>query len=190
MGAGKSTVGNKFRGLGALVIDADELAREALAPDGDAYAKTVEYFGEGILDSNGIIDRQKLADIVFHDSTKRLKLESIVHPVVAQKRLEILAGLAPETLVIEDIPLLAEKELGPNYQQVIVVVAPLEARIERLKAYRGLTRAQALDRFNTQATDEQRLAIADFVIDNSGDEASLDAQVREIWQRLRLLAHQ
>jgi dephospho-CoA kinase len=190
MGAGKTTVGKKFRDLGAVVIDADELAREAIAPDGDAFAATVEYFGEGILDINGLIDRQKLADIVFHDETKRLKLESVVHPVVAQKRSERLAGLAPETLVIEDIPLLTEKGLASGYQQVIVVVAPLEARIERVKTSRGLTAEQVLDRFSTQATDEQRLAIADFVIDNSGDEAALDAQVREIWQRLRHLAPQ
>ncbi len=190
MGAGKSTVSKKFEELGALVIDADQLSRQALEPVGEAYRGAVELFGPAILYEDQRINRQKLASLVFSDEQARLSLEALVHPVVAAKREAILARCGHDQFVIEEIPLLVEKGLADHYQKVIVVQAPEEVRLARLESNRGLSRAEARARINSQVTDEQRMAVADFVVDNSGDEASLDAQVREIWERLQQPARQ
>lgn len=190
MGAGKSTVSEKLQKLGAVLIDADQLAREALALDGEAYRATIELFGETILASDRSIDRAKLAELVFTDERSRLALEALIHPIVARRRAQIVDACAPGDLIVEDIPLLVEKNLAGGYDRVIVVHAPEKVRMTRLIKTRGLSSTQVQGRFAAQASEVERMAVADFVVDNSGDEASLDAQVGVIWQRLRQLSHQ
>lgn len=190
MGAGKSTVADMFQELGAVIVDADKLAREALAPEGDAYQAVIDAFGDEIKNPDDSINREALANIVFRDIDRRLLLESIVHPVVARRRNERLEQLTPDVIVIEDIPLLVEKSLADQYDQVIVVSAPVKARISRLVAQRGITPEQAKARIDSQASEAERLRVADFIVDNSGDQAQTAAQVREIWQKLRQMQPQ
>lgn len=179
---------------GAVVVDADAVAREVVEPGKPAYAELVERFGSGILSSDGTIDRQRLADIVFADEQSRIDLNAITHPRIGEEfmRRVAAAGVAASraegetggeaAIVICDVPLLAEAQ-ARMYGTVIVVEAPEEIRLERL-GLRGVTRDDARARMATQASDEQRRAIADFVIDNGETLEDLLPQVDRLWVEL------
>lgn len=188
MGSGKSTVAQMFQAKGALVVDADALAREALEPGESAYQLVVSEFGDAVLLANGEIDRAALAREVFADAAKRDVLERIVHPVVAARRAEMLANAPANAIIIEDIPLLVEKNLHPDYDFVMVVTAPETLRLARLMTERQIPEAEALKRMSTQVGDEARAAIADAIIDNSGTKAELAERVEDVWLQLQHLS--
>jgi len=188
MGSGKSTVAQMFQAKGALIVDADALAREALKPGESAYQLVVSEFGDAVLLANGEIDRAALAREVFADAAKRDVLERIVHPVVAARRAEMLANAPANAIIIEDIPLLVEKNLHPDYDFVMVVTAPETLRLARLMTERQIPEAEALKRMSTQVGDEARAAIADAIIDNSGTKAELAERVEDVWLQLQHLS--
>jgi len=187
MGSGKSTVARMFNENGAVIIDADVLAREALRPGEPAYQLVLTEFGDDILLETGEIDRQELARQVFSDTAKRDALEGIVHPVVAARRADLLAQAPKGSVVIEDVPLLVEKSLHPEYDFVIVVTAPQSLRLSRLMNERNVSEAEARSRMNAQASDEAREAVADVIIENSGTKAELAKRVKEVWLQLQRL---
>ena len=180
IGSGKSTVSAMFADLGAFVIDADAVAREVVEPGSDGLRALVEEFGPHILSSDGALDRAALADLVFSDPGARERLNAITHPRIAARTAELMAELPEDAVMIHDVPLLAELGLQSAYDLVVVVDAPDDVRIQRLVA-RGLSEADARARIAAQASRAQRLAIADVVIDNSGDLTSLRAQVLKAW---------
>ena len=183
IGSGKSTAARMFADLGATIIDADAIAKEVLEPGQLGYESIVNKFGDDILDSSGNIDRTILAAKVFENSSKLKELEDVVHPEVAGKVQEIRESLPAGTTVIYDTPLLVEKKLQDQFDQVIVVLAPEPLRTQRLLA-RGLAERDIAARMSKQATDDQRRAVANFVIDNSGSLAQLRAQVQNVWNQI------
>jgi dephospho-CoA kinase len=183
IGSGKSTVAACFAELGATVIDADALAREALAPGTPGLAAVIERFGTELLREDGSLDRPKLGELVFADSAALADLNAIVHPLVARRTAALTAAAGPGATVVYDVPLLVENELAADFDAVVVVVAPLPLRLERL-AGRGMDEKAARSRIAAQADDEQRRSVATAVLDNSGSLASLRAQVERVWRRL------
>jgi dephospho-CoA kinase len=183
IGSGKSTVARMFADLGAVVIDADAIAKEVLEPGQVGYESVVNHFGDEILDSSGNIDRAILAGKVFGESIKLKKLEEIVHPAVASKVSEIRESLPEGSTVIYDTPLLVEKSLQHQFDQVIVVLAPQSLRTQRLLD-RGLAESDIVARMNNQATDEQRRAVANYVLDNSSSLETLRADVLKVWTQI------
>lgn len=184
IGSGKSTVARRLTELGALVVDADAVAREVLARGSVGLARVVERFGEGILAPDGSLDRSALARQVFGDEQSRRDLEAITHPLVAERVAATIDAAPREQVVVYDVPLLTEKRLGSAYHVVIVVEADVPIRLARL-AERGLGEADARARMEHQATDEQRRRAADVVLSNNGTVEELVAKVDELW-RLRL----
>jgi dephospho-CoA kinase len=182
--SGKSEVGRRLVGLGAVLIDADAVAREVVAPGTPGLAEIVQAFGPGILGPDGALDRPKLGEIVFADGALREKLNAIVHPLVSERMLEKERLAPPGSVVVHDVPLLAENGLAGLYDVVIVVDVPVTVQLERLTRLRGMPAAQAQARIDAQASRGQRLAIADIVIDNSGSLADLDRQVPRLWAEL------
>lgn len=180
VGSGKSTVSAMLEELGAVIIDADKLAREVVAKDTPGLAAVVEAFGPGLLTPEGDLDRAAMGAIVFADEAKRRILEGIVHPMVFERIVELEAAAGEEDLVVHDIPLLAESGRADTFDAVIVVDVPDELRIERLVRDRGWTRQDAESRIAAQATREDRLALATHVIDNSGTLDQLRARVAEV----------
>jgi dephospho-CoA kinase len=183
IGAGKSEVARRLAARGAAVIDADLVAREVVAPGTPGLAEVVAAFGVRVLRPDGTLDRDRLGEIVFSDRAARERLNSIVHPRVAARMRELERAAGGAAVVVHDIPLLAENGLAGAFDAVVVVDAPPEIQLARLAA-RGLSRDQALARMASQASREQRRAIATWVIDNSGPLASLDAQVDRLWAEL------
>ena len=183
IGSGKSTAARMFADLGATIIDADAIAKEVLEPGQLGYESIVNKFGDDILDSSGNIDRTILAAKVFENSSKLKELEDVVHPEVAGKVQEIRESLPAGTTVIYDTPLLVEKKLQDQFDQVIVVLAPEPLRTQRMLA-RGLAERDIAARMNKQATDEQRQSVANYVIDNSGTLAQLRTQVLNVWNQI------
>ena len=183
IGSGKSTAARMFADLGAIVIDADAIAKEVLEPGQVGYESVVNNFGEEILDSSGNIDRVILAGKVFGDTTKLKELEEIVHPAVATKVAQIRESLPAGSLIIYDTPLLIEKSLQQQFDQVIVVLAPEGLRTQRLLA-RGLAQNDIIARMSNQATDEQRREIANYVIDNSSSLVELREEVQKVWTQI------
>ena len=183
IGSGKSTAARMFADLGATIIDADAIAKEVLEPGQLGYESIVNKFGDDILDSSGNIDRTILAAKVFENSSKLKELEDVVHPEVAGKVQEIRESLPAGTTVIYDTPLLVEKKLQDQFDQVIVVLAPEPLRTQRLLA-RGLAERDIAARMSKQATNEQRQSVANYVIDNSGTLAQLRAQVLNVWNQI------
>jgi dephospho-CoA kinase len=165
---------------GAVVIDADVLSREVVEPGTDGLARIAAEFGDSVLTADGSLDRAALGRLVFSDPGARARLNAIVHPLVAARTAELMAAAPPDSVVVHDVPLLTENGLAPNYDLVLVVEAPLPARLERL-AERGLAEPEARSRIAAQATDEQRRAIADEVIVNDGDLAQLDRRIADLW---------
>lgn len=183
IGSGKSTAARMFADLGAIVIDADAIAKEVLEPGQVGYESVVNNFGEEILDSSGNIDRLILAGKVFGDTTKLKELEEIVHPAVANKVAQIRESLPAGSTIIYDTPLLIEKSLQQQFDQVIVVLAPEALRTQRLLA-RGLAQNDIIARMSNQATDEQRREIANYVIDNSSTLVELREEVQKVWTQI------
>ena len=183
IGSGKSTAARMFADLGATVIDADAIAKEVLEPGQLGYESIVNKFGDEILDSSGNVDRSALAAKVFENSAELKELEGIVHPAVASKVLEIRESLPAGVTVIYDTPLLVEKKLQDQFDQVVVVLAPEPLRTQRL-IDRGLAERDIAARMSKQASDDQRRAVANFVIDNSGSLAQLRAQVQNVWNQI------
>ncbi len=190
IGAGKSSVSDRLAERGAVIIDADAVVKQLQQPDGAVYAAMVERWGDGIVEPDGQLDRQAIAAIVFNDEDELKALNGLVHPAVRremERQIEELAG--SDRIVVLDIPLLgagdAEKR---GAKGVIVVDCPVEVAIDRLVTQRGFDRADAEARMAAQATREERLALADFVVDNGGDLAQLDAEIDRCWRWLVTLA--
>ncbi|ROO84030.1 dephospho-CoA kinase [Actinocorallia herbida] len=184
IGMGKSEVSRRLVGHGAVLIDSDALAREVVEPGTPGLAAIVEEFGEGVLRPDGALDREALGAIVFADAAKLKALNAITHPLIGARGQELLEAAPDDAVVVYDVPLLAENGLKPLYDLVVVVDAPVEVQIERLTSQRGMAEEAARARIAAQATREQRLAIADRVIDNSGTLAELHARVDELWASL------
>ena len=183
IGSGKSTVARLFEQLGAHVIDADAIAREVVEPGSAGLQALVDAFGPSILDGDGRLNRQALANIVFADPQARQTLNSITHPRIAARTAELISALPEDAVLIHDVPLLVELNMQGGYDLVVVVDAPDDLRIGRL-VQRGHSPEDARARIAAQASREQRLAAADIVIDNSGDLQGLTRQVRSAWPRV------
>ncbi|GHE67993.1 dephospho-CoA kinase [Streptomyces longispororuber] len=185
IGAGKSEVSRLLVASGAVLIDADRIAREVVAPGTDGLARVVEAFGEDVLAADGSLDRPKLGSIVFADPAKLATLNGIVHPLVGARSAELERAAAPDAVVVHDVPLLTENGLAPLYDLVVVVDASPETQLDRLTRLRGMTEDDARARMAAQATREKRLAVADIVIDNDGPLGDLAPRVAAVWQELR-----
>ncbi len=182
IGSGKSTVGQIFAQLGATVIDSDQLARDVLERGSVGFNEVVAKFGDGILKS-GEIDRQILASLVFKDATKRNELEQITHPLIRKAFTKVVSSASPDSIVINQIPLLVESKHDYKFDHIITVSASESIRSERL-IKRGLTNEQIKQRMAAQATDQMREDIADSVIVNEKTEQELTDQVEKIWEQL------
>jgi dephospho-CoA kinase len=180
IGSGKSTVAGLLAARGAQVVDADRIAREVVEPGTPGLAAVVAAFGHGVLTSDGALDRPALAAVVFADPDARRRLDGIVHPLVRARAAELVAAAPPDAVVVQDVPLLVETGQAGSYDLVLVVQADLATRVRRLVA-RGLSEEDARARIAAQATDEQRRAVADVVLDNSGTVEELEAQVEHFW---------
>ncbi|WP_405879085.1 dephospho-CoA kinase [Streptomyces sp. NBC_01136] len=189
IGAGKSEVSRLLVRHGAVLIDADRIAREVVAPGTPGLAAVVDAFGADVLAPDGSLDRPKLGSIVFADPEKLAVLNSIVHPLVGARSRELESAATEDAVVIHDVPLLAENALGPLYDLVVVVDASPETQLDRLVRLRGMTEADARARMAAQATREKRLQIADVVIDNDVPLEELERRVREVWADLVRRAH-
>jgi dephospho-CoA kinase len=181
IGSGKSEAARRFAELGALVIDADLVAREVVEPGTDGLAAVVAEFGEQVLDGDGRLDRPALARVVFADEGARGRLNAILHPRIRARVAERIAAAPPGTVIVQDVPLLAETGQAGAFDLVVVVEAPAELRVQRLVRDRGMPAEQARARMAAQATDEQRRAIADVLIVNDGTAEDLRAQVDRCW---------
>ena len=179
--AGKSAVAARLAEHGALVIDADRLARAVVEPGTPGLAAVVAEFGPVVLGPDGGLDRAAVGRIVFADGDARRRLEAIIHPLVRARTREIAEAAAPGTVVVNDVPLLVEAGLRAGYDLVIVVLAPMATRVRRLVELRGMSEAEAVARIGAQASDDQRRAVADIVVDNDGSVARLGQTVDNIW---------
>src|SRR5690242_3413632 len=168
IGAGKSEVSRQLAALGAVIVDSDLIAREVVAPGTDGLRAVVAEFGPEVLQPDGSLDRPALGRLVFGHPERLAALNAIVHPLVRARSAELEAAAGPEDVVVHDVPLLAENGLAPLYQQVLVVDVPDGIRLDRLVRLRGMAADEAEARMAAQATREDRLAVADIVIDNSG----------------------
>ena len=188
IGSGKSEVARRLAAHGAVIIDADVAAREVVAPGTPGLAQVADAFGPEVLRPDGALDRERLGAIVFRDPAMLAKLNAIVHPLVRDwMRVGERAAVDEangQVIVVHDVPLLAETGRAGGFDVVIVVDVPPELQVERLASQRGMTEAQARARMAAQATREQRLAVADLVIDNSGSLDDLDRRVAEVWADL------
>jgi dephospho-CoA kinase len=185
MGSGKSTVADLLAQRGAVIVDADAVAREVVEPGTPALAELVERFGEGILAADGTLDRPALGAVAFADEQSRKDLEAITHPAINEEFLARMTAAPADAVVVCDVPLLAESKAAQarGYPVVVVVEAPIALRLERLEG-RGVPRVDAERRIAAQATDEQRRELSTHQIDNSGDLAHLERQVDALWADL------
>jgi len=193
IGAGKSEVSRRLAAQGAVVIDADAIAREVVAPGAPGLDQIVEAFGPGVLMPDGSLDRPRLGDIVFADPQLRARLNDIIHPLVGARMQALEDAAGPGAIVVHDVPLIAENNLAGSYDLVVVVDVPPRVQLDRLIRHRGLTPEQAKARIAAQADRAQRLAIAGIVIYNSASLAELDRLAGELWTELRRraqLSHQ
>ena len=184
IGAGKSEVARLLAAHGAVVIDADALAREAVAPGSEGLARVVAEFGAEVLAPDGTLDRPRLGRIVFADPARLAALNAIVHPYVGRRSHELIATAPSDAVVVYDVPLLVESDLQGQYDVVVVVDVPPDVQLQRLTGPRGMTESDARARMAAQASREQRLAAADLVIDNTGDLAALGHRVDALWDEL------
>jgi dephospho-CoA kinase len=182
--SGKSTVSALLRELGAVVIDADQLAREVVAPGTTGLAEVVEAFGPEVLTEDGSMDRPAVGRIVFADEAKRRRLEQIIHPRVFEESVRLEQSAPEGALVVHDIPLLAESRGADGFDAVIVVDTPHETQVERMLRDRGMTREEAESRIAAQASREDRLAVATHVVENDGTREELEARVRQVYDEL------
>ena len=185
IGSGKSTVGRLLVERGAVLVDADAIVRELQEPGQPVFVAMVERFGDGIVAPDGTLDRQAVADIVFNDPDALQDLNAIVHPAVGAEVLaRVEANRDTDNIVIADIPLLDRGRSALPIDEVIVVDTPVDVAVDRLVRFRGFSEADARARVANQVSREERLAMADHVVENSGDEAALEAQVDALWATL------
>jgi dephospho-CoA kinase len=206
IGAGKSEVSRLLDAHGAVIVDADKIAREVVEPGTPGLAAVVAEFGEEILAPDGTLDRPKLGSLVFADTERLAALNAIVHPLVGERSAELerqaqeaaqaeqaqqaaaaesAQGQGGGAVIVHDVPLLAENGLAPLYDLVLVVDASPETQMDRLVRLRGMTEGEAAARMAAQATRRERLAVSDIVIKNDGPLEELQARVREVWDALR-----
>lgn len=189
IGSGKSTVARLLGDRGAVVIEADRLAREAVAAGTNGFRRVVEVFGSDVVAPDGTLDRAALAAEVFADPARRAALERITHPEVARLLAErVEEHRVGDRVVVYDTPLLVETGLGPAFDVVVVVTADPEQRVARMVGSRGMNEADVRARMAAQATDEQRAGVADILIDNDGTMAELEGQLDHVWTELVALA--
>lgn len=184
---GKSSVANMLKELGAYIIDADEIAHDALKKTEKPYKQILDVFGSNILDEQGNIDRKKLGSIVLNDKQKLAVLESIIHPYVQQKRKEIEESILQQdrnAVIIYDVPLLFEKHLENSFDKIIVVYVPKDIQIKRLMKRQNISYDEALNLINLQICIEEKKKKADFVIDNSYSLENTKKQVLEVFKKL------
>ncbi|GHI96303.1 MULTISPECIES: dephospho-CoA kinase [Streptomyces] len=192
IGAGKSEVSRLLVDCGAVLIDADRIAREVVEPGTPGLAAVVEAFGADVLTEDGRLDRPKLGSIVFADRERLAALNSIVHPLVGERSRaleEAAEAAAEDAVVVHDVPLLTENGLAPLYDVVVVVDADPATQLDRLVRLRGMSEQDARARMAAQATREQRREIADLVVDNDVPLEELRRRVREVWAELARRAH-
>lgn len=183
IGAGKSTVSSTFAAEGGIIVDGDVISREVVAPGTEGLAALVTAFGEEILLPDGALNRPALAAVAFSDEEKLATLNSIVHPLVGKRRAELIDDAPVGSVVVEDIPLLVESQMAPMFPLVVMVHAEEDVRVARLTQYRGFSEEDARARIAAQATVEQRQAVADVWLDNSGSAEDLAAQARALWEQ-------
>ena len=184
IGAGKSTVADLFSKKGAVIIRADQLARQVIEHDSPGFQKVVALFGPEIVDQDQNIDRTKLAQIVFSNDQALKDLENIIHPLVRDKTNEIMDKQTPETIIVNEVPLLLEKQMQSIYDFLVIVISSEKNRLARL-VDNGINLEQAKARMAKQVDDEARKAAADFLIVNDGSLEQLEADVQKIWQTLQ-----
>jgi dephospho-CoA kinase len=185
--SGKSTVARRLADHGAVIVDADQVAREVVEPGEPALAAIAETFGAGMIAADGSLDRAALGAVVFSDPEGRLKLNAITHPAVLARSRELFAAAGdadPDAIVVYDIPLLVEAGRHDEFDLVVVVHAATETRVARMIELRGMTREEALHRIHSQATDTDRFSIADVVIDADGALEETLAQTDALWENL------
>ncbi len=182
IGAGKSTVAGRLRELGAVVVDADILARRVVEPGSEGLAAVVAAFGTGVLTADGALDRPALGRLVFADEAARGRLNAILHPRIAALTAREVEAAPADAVVVHDVPLLVENGLGPNYQLVLVVDAPAAERVRRLVGDRGMEPDDARARLAAQAGDDARRAAADVLLDNGGPRGGVLAAVDSLWR--------
>jgi dephospho-CoA kinase len=182
--SGKSTVAALLRTLGAVVVDADALAREVVGPGTPGLEAVVAEFGPEMLGPDGGLDRPRLGALVFADPERRTALERIVHPLVRARAAEIEAAAPPDAIVVHDIPLLVETGQGSAFDEVLVVDVPVEVQVERAVRDRGWSEEEARSRIAAQASREERLAVATYVVDNAGTVEDLRQRVAEVFAEL------
>ena len=182
IGSGKSTVGQIFAQLGAIVIDSDQLSRDVIERGSIGFNEVVAKFGDEIL-KNGEIDRQILASLVFKDPIKRSELEQITHPLIRKAFAKVDSSASPDSIIINQIPLLVESNHDYKFDHIITISATESIRTERL-IKRGLTNEQIKQRMQAQATDQMREDIADSVVVNEKSEQEITDQVEKIWEQL------
>ncbi len=187
IGSGKSTVAALLAAQGAVIIDADLIARQVVEPGSPVLTQLVERFGPDILGSDGCLDRALLAEKAFVSDETRKELEAITHPAIGEEFLRQVAEAPVGAVVVHDVPLLVESKNPAQYRAVIVVEAPRDLRLARLEA-RGIPRVDAERRMAQQATDEARRAVATWLIDNSGDLDALGEQIERLWPELERFA--
>jgi dephospho-CoA kinase len=184
IGAGKSEVARLLASYGAVLVDSDRIAREVVEPGTPGLAAVVAEFGPQVLAADGSLDRPRLGAVVFADQERLAALNAIVHPLVRRRSAELQEAAGPDAIVVHDVPLLAENGLAPLYDLVVVVDAAPATQLDRLVRLRGMSEEEARARMNAQATREQRLAVADLVIDNDGPLHELEPRVRAVWRTL------
>jgi dephospho-CoA kinase len=184
--SGKSLVSTRLAELGAVIVDADVLAREVVEPGTPGLAAIAEHFGPSVITADGSLDRPALGAIIFADAEEREKLNGITHPAVWRRARELFDAAAPDAVVVYDVPLLVEGAKGRqlDFDLVVVVNASTETRLHRLMELRGMTREEASHRLNSQASDTERLAVADVVIDNNGTIDETLRAVDSLWKSL------
>ena len=188
IGSGKSEVSRRLASYGAVLIDADAIAREVVEPGTPGLAAVAAEFGPGVLHADGSLDREALSRLVFADASLRTRLNAILHPLIADRMAELERAAPAGAVVVLDVPLIAENDLAATFDLVVVVDVSRHTQLDRLVRLRGMTREQAEARVAAQASRDHRLSIVgegDIVIDNCGSLAELDRQVGDLWAELR-----
>jgi dephospho-CoA kinase len=185
IGSGKSTVSARLAEHGAVVIDYDRLAHEVVEPGTPGLAAIAERFGDEVIAADGTLDRNALGAVVFGDDTARADLEAITHPAIFELATALEAKVADDGVVVHDLPLLVEAGMATLFDLVVVVDVPEDVQVERLVTLRGMTEAEVRARQAAQASREERAAVADVVLDNTGTIEDLEARVDELWTSIK-----
>ena len=192
IGSGKSSVSSRLEALGAVIIDADAITKELQSPGGSVFQAMVDRWGQRIVGEDGTLDRQAVADIVFNDPDELKVLNKMVHPtVIAEMNRRSAEAGAAGKVVIVDTPLVVERPASTRtvHSGLVVVDTPHEVAVDRLVTYRGFSDVDAWNRVTSQASREERVAAADFVVDNGGSPEALDAEVERLWAWIGTLGH-